>query len=55
MSLQGRRLAADGAAYTYADFEQWYGARARHMWEGAAATEHSQSQTMYLIQDFPSP
>ena len=44
MSLQGRRLAADGAAYTYADFEQWYGARARHMWEGAAATEHSQSQ-----------
>ena len=34
------RVAADGAAYTYSDFEQWYGAYAKQMWEGASATEH---------------
>ena len=41
MSLPDWRLAADGAAYTYADFVQWYGVHSRQMWEGAAATEHS--------------
>ena len=45
MSLPDLRLAADGAAYTYADFVQWYGAHAGQMWEGAAATEHSHSRT----------
>ena len=45
MSLPDRRFAADGAAYTYADFVQWYGAHAGQMWEGAAATEHSHSRT----------
>ena len=35
-----RRVAVDGAAYSYSDFEQWYGAHAKQMWEGAAATEH---------------
>jgi hypothetical protein len=44
MSLPEWHFAADGAAYTYADFEQWYGAHARQMWEEAAATEHRQSQ-----------
>ena len=38
--VHDRRVAADGAAYTYSDFEQWYGAHAKQMWEGAAATEH---------------
>ena len=41
MSLPDRRFAADGLAYTYADFVQWYDTHARQMWEGAAATEHS--------------
>ena len=44
------RVAADGAAYTYADFEQWYGAHARQMWEGAAATEHRHNRTSQSIQ-----
>ena len=44
MSLPEWHFAADGVAYTYADFEQWYGAHARQMWEEAAATEHRQSQ-----------
>ena len=44
MPLPEGRLAADGAAYTYADFEQWDGAPARQTREGAAATEHSQNQ-----------
>ena len=44
MSLPEWHFAADGTAYTYADFEQWYGAYARQMWEEAAATEHRQSQ-----------
>ena len=35
-----RRVAVDGAAYSYSDFEQWYGAHAKQMWEGAAAAEH---------------
>ena len=35
-----RRVAVDGAAYSYSDFEQWYGAHAKQMWEVAAATEH---------------
>ena len=50
MSLPEKRLAADGAAYTYAEFEQWYREHAGQMWEGAAATEHSQSRTpgLYL-------
>ena len=62
MSLPEWRLAADAAAYTYADFEQWYGAHARQMWEEApkaAATEHSQTQwrgavdgTAYTYADF---
>ena len=38
--VHDRRVAADGAAYTYSDFEQWYGAHAKQMWEGTAATEH---------------
>ena len=38
--VHGCRVAADGAAYTYSDFEQWYGAHAKQMWEGTAATEH---------------
>ena len=45
MSLPDRRVAADGTAYTYTDFVQWYGAHARRMWEGAAATEHSHNST----------
>ena len=45
MSLPDLRFAADGAAYTYAAFVQWYGVHARRMWEGAAATEHSHSRT----------
>ena len=32
MSLQDRRLAADGTAYTYLEFVQWYGAHAGQMW-----------------------
>ena len=44
------RVAADGAAYTYADFEQWYGAHARQMWERAAATEHRHNRTSQSIQ-----
>ena len=53
MSMPEMRLAADGVAYTYADFEQFYHAHARRMWEAAharrmwvsvAATEHDQSQ-----------
>jgi hypothetical protein len=32
MSLQDRRLAADGTAYTYVEFVQWYGAHAGQMW-----------------------
>ena len=36
MSLQDRRFAPDGDAYTYAN---------RQMWEGAAATEHSHSRS----------
>ena len=31
------RYAPDGAAYTYEDFEAWYGVRASQMWEGAPA------------------
>ena len=46
MSLPDRRVAADGTAYTYTDFVQWYGAHARRMWEGAAATEHSHNSTL---------
>ncbi len=45
MWLSDRRLAADGAAYTYAGFVEWYGAHAGQMWEGAAATDHSHSRT----------
>ena len=45
-----RRVAADGAAYTYSDFEQWYGAHAKQMWEGAAATEHRHNRTSQSIQ-----
>ena len=45
MSLPDRRFAADGAAYTYTDFVQWYGAHAGQMWEAAGATEHSRSRT----------
>ena len=44
MSVSEERLAADGVAYTYADFERWYGTQATQMWEAAAATEHSQSE-----------
>ena len=32
MSSQDRRLAADGTAYTYLEFVQWYGAHAGQMW-----------------------
>ena len=32
MSLQDRRFAADGTAYTYLEFVQWYGAHAGQMW-----------------------
>jgi len=32
MSLQDRHLAADGTAYTYLEFVQWYGAHAGQMW-----------------------
>ena len=45
MSLPDRRVAADGTAYTYTDFVQWYGAHARRMWYYAAATEHSHNST----------
>jgi len=48
--VHARRVAADSAAYTYADFEQWYGVHARQMWEGAAATEHRHSRTSQSIQ-----
>ena len=40
MSLPDRLFAADGVAYTYAEFYRWYGADAEQMWQGAAATEH---------------
>ena len=40
MSSPVRRLAADGVAYTYAEFERWYGAHAPRMCEGATATAH---------------
>ena len=43
MSLPERRIAADGTAYTYTDFVEWYGQHANKLWEGAAATEHSQN------------
>ena len=43
MSLPDRRTAADGIAYTYTDFVKWYGPHANKLWEGAAATEHSQN------------
>ena len=45
MSLPDRRVAADGTAYTYTDFVQWYGPHARRMWYYAAATEHSHNST----------
>ena len=41
-----RRIAADGTAYTYTEFVNWYGTQAGQLWEGAAAaTEHSHSRT----------
>ena len=43
-ALSEYRLAPDATAYTWEDFENWYGTHARQMWEEAAATEHSQSQ-----------
>jgi hypothetical protein len=43
MSLPDRRIAADGTAYTYNDFVDWYGQDANKLWEEAAATEHSQN------------
>ena len=43
MALSEKRLAADGIAYTYAEFVQWYGTHAGELWERAAATEHSDS------------
>ena len=45
MPALGRRVAADGIAYLYTDFVQWYGEDARRMWEEAAATEHSHNST----------
>jgi hypothetical protein len=39
--LAARRIAADGTAYTYTDFVNWYGTCAGELWERAAATEHS--------------
>ena len=39
--LAARRIAADGTAYTYTDFGNWYGACAGERWGIAVATEHS--------------
>ena len=39
--MSEKRLAADGTAYTYAEFVRWSGAHAVQLWERAAATEHS--------------
>ena len=40
------RIAADGAAYAYLDFVEWYGDRAYWKWcESPVATEHSTGDT----------
>jgi hypothetical protein len=44
--LPQRRIAADGTAYVYTDFVNWYGTHAGQMWERAAATEHSESSSI---------
>ena len=50
MNLQRGRIAADGKAYTYTDFEDWYGMHAIQLWERAVATEHSES--FFITNDF---
>ena len=55
MSVSEERLAADGVAYTYADFERWYGTQATQMWEAAAATEHSQSVEVHHVDIVSAP
>ena len=39
MSLPDRRIAADGTAYIYTDFVDWYGHHANKLWEEAAHTK----------------